>query len=179
MRVSSRRELYRGRVIKLCIYSVETPDGMKTREIVEHSGSVAVLAFLDDDHVLIERRYRAALDREIIEIPAGIIERGETVESAAVRELIEETGYKPRSIERLISFYPSPGYTNEIIHIVVARDLEYVGRPAADTSSEEKYMRIDKARIDDLLRMIRGGEIVDGKTMIAVTYYVLSKLQLK
>lgn len=174
MKVINKELIFDGKLIKLFKYLIETPDGVQEREVIEHRGAVGILAFVDNENILIEYRYRPAFDREIIEIPAGILKPGEKPEEAAIRELIEETGYKPKIVEKLISFYPTPGYTSETIHIVIAKDLEYVGRPSnIKMSPEEKYMRVEKISIYKLLDLIKEGEVSDGKTIIAVLSYLI------
>jgi len=175
VKVVKKDVLYEGRIIRLCKYYVETPDGLQERDIVEHRGAVAMLAFVDDKKILLEYRYRPALDKHIYELPAGILKPGESVEECAKRELLEETGYEAGTVEHLISFYPSPGYTNEMIHIVVMRNLVRKEKPQAEMSPEEKYMEIREVSIDDALEMIRKGEIVDGKTIIGIMSYLMFK----
>jgi len=174
MKVINKELIFDGKLIKLYKYFVETPDGIQEREVIEHRGAVGILAFVDNENILVEYRYRPAFDKEIIEIPAGILKPGEKPEETAIRELIEETGYKPKIVEKLISFYPTPGYTNEIIHIVIAKDLEYIGKPSdVKMSPEEKYMKVEKISIYKLLELIRNGKVVDGKTIIAVLSYLM------
>ncbi|NPA24010.1 MAG: NUDIX hydrolase [Crenarchaeota archaeon] len=175
MKVVKRGTIYEGRIIRLCRYVIETPEGLQERDIVEHRGAVAMLAFVKDNTILLEYRYRPALDKHIYELPAGILKPGESIEECAKRELLEETGYEARRIEKLISFYPTPGYTNEIIHIVIMRDLERREKPQAEMSPEEKYMEIREVDIDTALEMIRRGEIVDGKTIIGILAYEMLK----
>ncbi len=175
MKVIRKEPIFEGRVVKLFRYIIETPEGEQQREVIEHRGAVAMLAFTKPDTIILEYRYRPALDREIYELPAGILKPGEEVETCAKRELLEETGYEAEVVEKLISFYPTPGYTNECIHIVVMRNLRYVGKPAAEMSPEEKYMKIVEVRLDEAVEMIKRGEITDGKTIIGILAYKLLK----
>lgn len=175
MYVVDKKLIFDGKLLKLYIYRVETPDGIKEREVIEHRGAVAILAFIRDDEIIIERRYRPALNREVIEIPAGLIKHGEKPEEAASRELEEETGYRAKTLEKLVSYYPTVGYTNEIIHIYLAKGLEYVGKGNLETSPEEKYMKVETVKIDKILEMIKRGEVMDSKTIIAVLSYLLLK----
>lgn len=171
MRVIRKEPVFEGRVVRLFKYFIETPEGEQVREVIEHRGAVAMLAFVRDNVILLEYRYRPALDREIYELPAGILKPGEDIVKCAKRELLEETGYEAEEVEPLISFYPTPGYTNEMIHVVVMRRLKYVGKPQAEMSPEEKYMKIVEVSIDDAVEMIKRGEIVDGKTIIGILAY--------
>ncbi len=171
MRLVRRDTIYEGRVFKLCRYVIETPEGLQERDVIEHRGAVAMLAFVRPGTILLEYRYRPALDRHIYELPAGILKPGEDIVQCAKRELLEETGYEAEIVKKLISFYPTPGYTNEMIHIVVMENLKKVGKPQAEMSPEEKYMEIREVDIEDALRMIENGEIVDGKTIIGILAY--------
>ncbi|NPB00715.1 MAG: NUDIX hydrolase [Crenarchaeota archaeon] len=134
-----------------------------------------MLAFVDDRKILLEYRYRPALDKHIYELPAGILKPGESVEECAKRELLEETGYEAKKVEHLLSFYPSPGYTNEMIHIVIMKDLVKREKPQAEMSPEEKYMEVREVDIGEALEMIKRGEITDGKTIIGIMSYLMFK----
>ena len=115
---------YDGKIIKLNVDEVELPDGTKSyREYVRHSGGAAVL-FVKDGKVLLVRQFRYAYGKSIYEIPAGKIDSGEDPLCAAARELEEETGYRPKLVH-MIDLYPSPGYTDEVIHIYKAVSAEF------------------------------------------------------
>ncbi len=171
MRLVRKETIHEGRIFRLCKYFVETPDGIQERDIIEHRGAVAMLAFVKDDVILLEYRYRPALDKFIYELPAGILKPGESVEECAKRELLEETGYEAETVRKLVSFYPTPGYTNEVIYVVVMENLKKREKPHAEMSPEEKYMEIREVSIDEALKMIRNGEIMDGKTIIGILAY--------
>ncbi len=177
MKVTRRETIYEGRVIKLMRYYIETPDGEQTREVIEHKGAVAILALTRPDTILLEYRYRPALDTYLYELPAGILKPGEDPLNCAKRELLEETGYEANKLEYLGYFYPTPGYTNEKIHIVVATDLTYKEKPQAEMSPEEKYMEIKEVTLQQALQMILKGEITDGKTIIGILLYLQKKKQ--
>lgn len=134
-------------------------------EYILHPGSVAVLA-VSGNSVLLVRQYRAAVEAWTLEIPAGTLEPGESPESAALREMIEETGYKPLKLTPLAEFYPTPGVSNELIKIYHASELEHVGIDRRDPG--EADMEILWVPCDELVRMVNAGEIKDGKTIIAV-----------
>lgn len=161
------RYVYRGRVIAVRVD--ELVDG-RVREVVEHRGSVAILPILDDNRVILERQYRYVIGRELIEVPAGMIEEGESIEDAAQRELMEETGYKAGRLEYMGRCYMTPGYCNELIHFFIARDLERVANTNMDEDEEIELMIIS---MDEAIRKALADEIEDAKTLYALLRYIL------
>jgi len=158
----STKEVYQGRLVKLRVDRVETPDGKKTtREIVEHSDCVAIVAIDKDNNVLLVRQFRQPVGKELLEIPAGGIECNEDVTQAVCRELQEETGYFPQKLEKLRGFYSAPGYCTEYLHLYMATDLTYRPLKAEDTDSIE-LIRVALASIPEL---IASGEICDAKSI--------------
>lgn len=133
-------------------------------EYLIHPGAVAVLALIDGKAILV-KQYRPALGAWTLEIPAGTLEPGESPEEAAIREMVEETGYKPTSLTPLIEFYPTPGVSNEYIRVYLAKGLEHVG--VSDRDLEEEDMEVLKIPVREVLKMIETGEVKDGKTIIA------------
>ena len=117
-------EIYKGRVVNLVVHEVELPDGQHgKRELVRHPGAVAIVALDPDQNVLLVRQYRIAADRILSEIPAGTLNPGEDPQVCAIRELQEETAYKPGQIEKIGGIFVAPGYTTEFIHLYLATDL--------------------------------------------------------
>jgi ADP-ribose pyrophosphatase len=170
-KVSSQR-IYTGRVINLDVDKVQFPDGsVGELEMVRHPGASAVLPFLsdpggEDPQILLIRQYRYAADAFIYEVPAGRLEPGETPESCAHRELQEETGCTAERVERLTTVYTTPGFTEEQIHLFMATGLTRgEARREADEFVENVTMTLSRA-----LSMIKDGEIVDGKTAIALMF---------
>ncbi|MDE6001750.1 MAG: NUDIX hydrolase, partial [Clostridia bacterium] len=116
--------VYDGKILKLTIDKVSLPDGNESvRECVRHSGGAAVL-LVKDGEVLLVKQFRYLYGKEIYEIPAGKLEDGEDATAGAARELEEETGYRAKLV-RMLDLYPSPGYTDEVIHIFFADGYEY------------------------------------------------------
>ncbi len=155
------RELYRGKVVHLQLTTVSLPNGRrKTREILVHPGAAAIVPVMGDRIVLIEQ-YRAAVGRKTLEIPAGTLEVGESPEDCARRELLEETGFQAETWSHVTAYYPSPGYTTEVIHIFRASGVETVDE--VDPEFPLHIMTVNEVR-----ERIRTGEIMDSKTIIGV-----------
>lgn len=167
--VSSQR-VYEGRVLNLDIDQVRFPDGSTgTLELIRHSGAAAVVPFLDppgspDARVLLIRQYRYAADRFLYEIPAGRLEPGEAPIECARRELLEEAGCTADVILPLGSFFTTPGFIDEYIHLFLA-----TGLTCGDASPEsDEFIHRESHTSLGALRMIDRGEIVDGKSIIAL-----------
>ncbi len=138
------------------------PDGRQTtREIVEHADCVAIVAIDADDNVLLVKQFRKAVEKELLEIPAGGIDAGEDPEDAVRREMREETGYLPKKLERLGGFYSAPGYCTEYLYLYLATDLVPSPLQAEDTA-EIKLVRVPLAEIPGL---IDSGSIRDAKSI--------------
>ena len=137
------------------------------REVVEHRGAVLLIALDDDDNVFMVRQYRHPVGRVLLELPAGTIDEGEQPEVCAVRELREETGFRPRSLESLGGFFLSPGYSNEYIHLFLATGLE---EAPLDTGDEED-LRALRIPFDEALRLVDSGEIRDAKSIAALLLF--------
>lgn len=165
-KISSRVE-YDGRILKLEVDDVLLPDGTKSvRECVRHSGGAAVL-FIEDNKVALVRQYRYLYGKEIYEIPAGKVDEGEDPAAAALRELEEETGYRAKKLTPLLKIYPSPGYTDEIIHIYLAEDCEKTRQRLDDG----EFLTCEFFPLEEVVKMMEEGEICDAKTVAAVYKY--------
>jgi len=140
-------------------------------EMVRHPGASAVVPFLDpldspDPRILLIRQYRYAANGYVYEIPAGRLDPGETPEDCAARELREETGYSASDLIRLTTFYTTPGFTDEQIHLFAASGLtEGNSRVEADEVLDLAPVTLSRA-----MAMIASGELVDGKSMIGVLF---------
>jgi ADP-ribose pyrophosphatase len=159
----SSEVVFSGRLIQVCKETVRLPGGdVTTREIVDHPEVVAVLAALDDGRLVLVRQYRKAAGRVLLEIPAGGVDDGETPDEAVRREMIEETGYRVGRTEHICSFYTSPGFTTEKMHLFRAVDL-VPGEPTEDTDQIEVVLMTPA---DAASRV--GNEIQDAKTILAI-----------
>jgi len=168
-----RKVVYDGHKVRLEVHRIEAPDGRQaTREVVRHGGSVAVLAFgrgADGGRdVLLERNYRYTVDRYLVEIPAGTLDRGEeSPEACARRELEEETGFRAAKLEELFTVLPSPGFLDERLTVFAAEDVTS-GEAAPEAGELIEVLWIPWP---EALRMVRENEIEDGKTIAAILYY--------
>jgi ADP-ribose pyrophosphatase len=165
----SRETIYRGRVLNLRVDRVRLPGQRDaTREIVVHRGAVAIVALDADYNVLLIRQYRHAVERELVEIPAGTLEPGEDPAHTAARELEEETGYRAQHWEKLGYYFPSPGYTTEAIHLYLALNLSRVEHPRGrdwDEHIAPLWVPFSRAR-----EMIAAGEIVASPAIIGLAW---------
>ncbi|MDH4131536.1 MAG: NUDIX hydrolase [Gemmatimonadota bacterium] len=169
--LASERQ-YTGRIVNLDLDTVGFPDGSQGRlEMIRHPGASAVVPILDggeaaDPRILLLRQFRHAADGFIWEVPAGRLDHGETPERCAHRELEEETGMRAQSLEPLTTIYTTPGFTDERIHLFLARGLE----PGAHSRETDEFMELHPTPWSEVRGMIRNREIVDGKTLVALFY---------
>jgi ADP-ribose pyrophosphatase len=164
-RVLRHQRLYSGHVIDLDLDLVEEPGGVRgTREVVRQRGSVAALPVHDDGSITLVRQYRHAVAARVWELPAGRRDPGETPEAGARRELEEEVGLRPAVLEPLLSFWTTPGFCDEVMHLFRATTLtEVPARPEADERIE-----VGRFTRSDVEAMIRGGELREAKTLVAL-----------
>lgn len=160
-------EIWSGHVVTVAVGQFEAPDGeVIEREIVHHPGAVVVVP-VDGDEVILVRQYRAPLNSDLLEIPAGKRDvAGEAPIETAHRELAEEIGMRADTVELLANFYNSPGFCDEYTHLFVATGLTEVGRDAQGV--EEQHMTIERVPIGDVGDLIASGEICDSKTIIGL-----------
>lgn len=163
----SSKLIYEGKILSLYVDEVKLPNGKQSkRECVRHCGGACVL-FVKEGKIALVRQYRYLYGKEIYEIPAGKMDSGEQPDIAAQRELKEETGYKAE-VKHLLDIYPTPGYTDEIIHIYLAQGGEYVG----EKLDEGEFLNCQFFTVEEVLEMIESGEICDAKTVSAVYKYL-------
>jgi ADP-ribose pyrophosphatase len=163
----SSRLAYDGGLLKVKRDEVRLPDGGTAwREYVLHPGAVMVLAFVDEDTILLERQYRYPKQRHFIELPAGKLEPGEPPLETAKRELIEECGFEAADWAKVTTIDPCIGYSNEVIHLYAARGLKHVGAKL----DVGEHLEVFEARIGDAVEWVRDGIITDTKTMIGILW---------
>ena len=158
----SSEMLYEGRVLNLRLDTVRLDGGQTmVREVVEHAQAVAIVPVNDRGEVLLVRQHRAGPGGPLLEIPAGTMEASEAAEECARREIQEEVGYAAGRWERLGSFYLAPGYSTELLHLFLARDL-HESRREADFDED---IQVERIGLDQALRRLTGGEPTDMKTI--------------
>lgn len=170
-KLSSHRA-YTGKVVSIDVDQVQFPDGsVGELEMFRHPGASAIVPFLSDPlgpdpQLLLIHQYRYAADGYLLEIPAGRLEAGESPETCAVRELAEETGCTADSVEFMTTFYPTPGFCDEKIHLFMATGLHQ-----GETNHEsDEFVEPRPVALSEALAMIERGEIRDGKTALGILY---------
>lgn len=170
-------EIYSGKIIRLQVDEVELPDGKTSkREIVKHQGAVAVIPITDDGKIIMVEQFRKPLEKSIIEIPAGKLEEGETPDITAIRELEEETGYTTKRGDLIFvdSFYTSPGFADEIMHIYLTKKLEKLDEPAE--TDDDEFLELIEMTLDEAFEAMKEQRIHDSKTNYAMMYLKASGL---
>ncbi|RST73727.1 NUDIX hydrolase [Siminovitchia acidinfaciens] len=166
------KPIFDGKIISVQVDEVELPDGKRSsREIVRHPGAVALIPLTNEKKIVMVEQYRKPLERSLLEIPAGKLEPGEEPAVTAERELEEETGYRAGKMEYITSFYTSPGFANEIIHIYLATELEALDNPA--DGDEDEFVELVEISLEEALECIKNERIYDAKTVFAVQYLQL------
>lgn len=162
-------QIFKGKIISVKVDDVTLPNGqVSKREIVNHPGAVAIIPITSEGKLIVVEQYRKALERSIIEIPAGKLEPGEAPEITARRELEEETGYGCHELKYLQTFATSPGFADEVIHLFVARDLYPIENKAA--LDEDEFVELMEITLDEAERMVAQQKIYDAKTAYAVLW---------
>ncbi len=155
-KIIQTEQIYAGRIVNLSVHDVQLPNGAKAkREMVKHPGAVAIVALDDDQNVLLIKQFRLGAEQTMVELPAGTLEPGELAETCAVRELREETGYRPGKLEHLGGWYVAPGYTTEYIHLYIATDLT---EDPID-GDEDEFIELFRTPFTQALTMIDSGQI--------------------
>jgi len=163
------QQIYQGRAVNIRVDTVEKANSIKTtRDVVEHSDCIAVVALDEQDNVLLVRQFRHPVDRFLLEIPAGGIDPGEEPLDSVRRELQEEIGYFPQKIDKLGGFYAIPGYGTEYLHCFLASDL-VPSRLVAEDTEDIELVRVSP---DEIPRLIASGEICDAKSIAALLMFL-------
>ena len=157
-------KIYKGAIINLRRDKVTVQGGTSYREIIEHNGGAVIAALTEDKKLVMVRQYRKPADKVMLEVPAGKIDPGEKPLEAAVRELKEETGYTAEKVEFLTQFYPSVGYSEEMLYLYLCTGLT----PGETNFDENEAIDIEEVELDRLFKMAMSGEIDDAKTLIAI-----------
>lgn len=170
----SKEQIFSGKVIDLYVEDVELPNGKTSkREIVKHPGAVAILAVTEEGKIIMVKQFRKPLERAIVEIPAGKLEKGEEPEYTALRELEEETGYTAKKLTKITAFYTSPGFADEIVHVFLAEELSVLEEKRA--LDEDEFVEVMEVTLEDALKLVESREVYDAKTAYAIQYLQLKE----
>lgn len=173
-RTLSSQTVFQGRVFSVVSDDVEEPGGLRVkREVVRHPGSIVVLALDVSGRtplLLLERQYRYAADARLWELPAGRIDPGESHLAAAKRELLEETGFTAGRWRRALSFYASPGFLDEVMHVFLATGL----KPGQAQPEYDERIRVHFLPLPGVIKMCLSGQIRDGKTLASIFWLAKS-----
>jgi ADP-ribose pyrophosphatase len=162
-------KIYNGKIIDLQVDEVKLPNGTTgKRELVKHPGAVSVIPITKDNKIVLVEQYRKPLEKSIIEIPAGKVEKGEHPELTAIRELEEETGYTASGLSFVASFYTSPGFANELMYIFITDELEKLEEPVS--SDEDEFIEVLELTLDEAKQLVEEERIHDAKTNYAILY---------
>ncbi|MCA0970269.1 NUDIX hydrolase [Halobacillus litoralis] len=167
-----KQTIYQGKIVQLDIDSVTLPDGNTSkRELIKHPGAVAVIALTDEGKLVVVEQYRKPMEKSMVEIPAGKLEPNEAPETCALRELEEETGYTTDHLEKITSFYTSPGFADEIVHLYFTDQVKPLKeRPAGD---EDEFVELMELTLEEAEQMEKDERIHDAKTAYALLYWKL------
>jgi len=166
-RILARTPVYQGSFLTVDAVELELPNGHHTvHDVIRHPGAVAILAMDAKRRVLMVRQYRTAFEREMLEIPAGKLERGEDPSVCARRELIEETGFTPGNLRLLASLAVAAGYSDEILHLFLATDLS-AGEAQPDV---DEFVTREWVPLDELVEDVQQGRLNDSKSIVAILW---------
>jgi ADP-ribose pyrophosphatase len=169
------KNIYKGRVVNLNLETVTLPNGATVDlEIIHHPGAAAIVPMKDDQTVFLIRQYRHAVGGYILEIPAGKLDPGEDPRDCAARELEEEIGLRASSLEPVITFFTTPGFTDEVIHIYKATGLT-AGRQNLE---RDEVLEVTEMPLETAIARINDGTIRDGKTIIGLQAVYLRERRL-
>jgi ADP-ribose pyrophosphatase len=159
------KRIYEGKVLNLRVDNVLL-DGKHNamREVVEHRGAAVIVPILDQDQVMLVRQYRYPIGTELLEIPAGTLNDGESPEDCARRELEEETGYSSEDVVKMFECYVAPGYSTEKLHFYLARKLT----KTRQNPDEDERLSVEMVSLSNVMEKIRSGEICDAKSICAI-----------
>jgi ADP-ribose pyrophosphatase len=161
---TDRKHIYSGKIVDLIVDTIEVHGKPTTREVVRHPGGVVILAEMKDGRIAFVRQHRYPLNQELLELPAGKLEPEEQPEISAARELEEEIGFRPDSLEHIFSYYPTPGFCNELLHFYYTNHLQ----ETSVNPEEDEDIVVEFYSLSEAIEMAEVGEIKDGKTLLAL-----------
>lgn len=162
--VLSVKEIYQGKIFDVSIAEIREGEIEYKREIITHKGSVVIVPVFADKTVALVRQYRHAAGKYLLEIPAGTLEKYESAEIGAERELEEEIGVKAGKLEKLTEFYVSPGFLSEKMFVYLATDL----RETQQNLEADELLTVERHSFPELFEKIKSNEIEDAKTMLSL-----------
>ena len=161
----SSKEVFSGKLLHVFFDEASLPNGeIGTREWIKHPGACAVVPVFENGDIMLIKQYRYPMNQIFWEVPAGKIDKGESQDSTARRELAEEAGIKANNVEYVGHFYPGIGYSDELIHIYLAWNLETV----AQNMDDDEFVIKERIPFKEAMDMVYSGEINDGKTIICL-----------
>ena len=161
----SSKTIFQGRVFDIRQDEVSLPDGRLARiDLIIHRDAVAIIPIDDNNLVLFIRQYRHATQKLLLELPAGVIEPGESPEMCASREIREETGMQAGYLSKLGGFYLAPGYSTEYLHVFLAKEL----RPGSLEADDDEIIQVEKIPFNQAIHLAESAEIEDAKTLAAL-----------
>jgi len=164
----SRTKIYNGRSLNFFVDKVLLPNKkVATREYTEHPGAVTVLPFIDEKNIVLVRQYRYPVRKITYELPAGKLSKKESLKKCVQRELIEETGFMASKIKKLISFWPTPAFSTEVLHIFSATGL----KPVKSSPDEDEFLEKTIIPFETALKWIKNGKIKDSKSIIGILFW--------
>ncbi|HIU63855.1 MAG TPA: NUDIX hydrolase [Candidatus Avacidaminococcus intestinavium] len=167
----STEKIFEGKLLKLDKDMVLLPNGKQaTRELIRHPGAAAILAITNEQKIIFVEQYRHPVGSVVLEIPAGKIDPGEDPLTCAKRELSEETGFSAKKWHKLTSIATTPGFTDEVIHLYLAKELVYTGQH----TDNDEFIEIKSFTLSEIITMISEGLIYDAKTLCALFAYDLN-----
>ncbi|WP_404452914.1 NUDIX hydrolase [Virgibacillus necropolis] len=162
-------KIYDGKVVHLQVDDVTLPNGKTSkREIIKHPGAVAIIPITKDNKIIFVEQYRKPLEKSLVEIPAGKLEHGEGPETTAIRELEEETGYTTNELKFVASFYTSPGFADELMHIYISDKLEPLNEKIE--GDEDEFLELLELTLEEAKQYVKENRIHDAKTNYAILY---------
>ena len=159
-----RRRVYSGKLIDLIVDSVEVQGKPHIREVIRHPGGVVVLAELEEGRIPFVRQLRYPMEKVLLELPAGKMNAGEDPKATAVRELEEETGFRAESLQHVLSFYPTPGFCDELLHFYYTHRVRYTQK----NPDPDEEIAVEFHTLEEAIQLGLGGEIIDAKTLVAL-----------
>jgi len=168
LKILSKEKIYSGPIFDLTHQTIELPNGaVVKRDVLVHNGAAMIIAVTNEGNLIMVRQHRAGTNALTLEFPAGKLDPPEEPQDCALRELEEETGYKANKIRLLHKFFPVAAYCTEQISMFLAEDLT-PGKTAPDS---DEFVEIEIYSLDELLKMLENGEIIDMKTVMGILYY--------